>query len=45
MNAESLLYIGTITLMLAVFAALAFRAYRKDRKDEVESPKHRMLDD
>lgn len=45
MDGSALLYIGTMVVLLGVFGALIFRAYRPGKKADAESPKHRMLED
>ena len=44
MGIAEILYLGITTALLVIFAVIVFRTYRKDRKDEYEGPKYRMLD-
>ena len=37
--------LGVTLVLLAALAAIAIHAYRRDRAEEVERPKHRMLED
>ncbi len=45
MELNQWLYFGFTALLVAVFAAVTVYYFRKERKDKVESPKYRMLDD
>ena len=44
MGLAEFLYLGVTISLFAVFAVIVFRTYRKDRKDEYENPKYRMMD-
>jgi len=45
MDYDVLIYLGTLVGMLAIFGALVARAYSKGRREEIEAPKRRMLED
>ena len=45
MDLATILYLGVTIGLFAVFAAIVFRTYSTKRKDEMESPKYRMMDD
>ena len=45
MGFKAWLYFGFTTLLAAVLAGIMVYFFRKKRKDRVESPKYRMLDD
>jgi len=45
MDGNALIYLGTMALLIVVFGLLLFRAWRPGKKEETESPKHRMLED
>lgn len=45
MSWDALLYLGVTFGLFLVFAVIVIRTYSKKRKDKLERPKHRMLDD
>jgi len=45
MDSASLYYLGVTFGLFAVFAVIVARTYSRKRKNAVEEPKHRMLDD
>jgi LPXTG-motif cell wall-anchored protein len=45
MGFKAWLYFGFTTLLAVVLAGIMVYFFRKKRKDRVESPKYRMLDD
>lgn len=45
MVAASVYYLGVTILLFVIFAVIVARTYNRKRKDQVESPKYRMLDD
>ena len=45
MVAASVYYLGVTILLFVIFALIVARTYSRKRKDQVESPKYRMLDD
>lgn len=45
MDWASILYLGVTFGLFVVFALIVRHTYSKKRKDQVENPKHRMLDD
>ena len=45
MVAASVYYLGTTILLFLIFALIVFRTYSGKRKDRMEAPKYRMLDD
>jgi cbb3-type cytochrome oxidase subunit 3 len=45
MTFKQWLYFGFTALLTAAFAGIMIYYFRKHRKDRVESPKHRMLED
>jgi len=45
MRSASLLYLGVTLGLLAVFAVIVVRTYSRKRKNVVEEPKHKMLED
>jgi cbb3-type cytochrome oxidase subunit 3 len=45
MGLKAWLYFGFTTLLAVVLAGIMIFFYRKKRKDRVESPKYRMMDD
>jgi hypothetical protein len=44
MTLAEILYLGVTITLFVIFAVIVVRTYRKDRKNEVEGPKYRMLD-
>jgi hypothetical protein len=42
---KSALFLGVTLLLLFTLGVISFRLYRRGRQDEVERPKHRMLED
>ena len=45
MTAASVYYLGVTVGLFIVFALIVARTYSRNRKDRMESPKYRMLDD
>ena len=45
MTLTAWLYLAILFALVAILAIITFRTYRRDRKQELEAPKHRMLDD
>jgi len=45
MDLASILYLGVTIGLFIIFAAIVTRTFSPKRKDQIESPKHRMLDD
>lgn len=45
MDLASVYYLGSTALMLAVFAVIVLRTYRKKERQRGEAPKYRMMDD
>ncbi len=45
MGFKAWLYFGFTTLLTVVLISIIVYFFRGKRKDQVESPKHRMLDD
>lgn len=45
MDWASLVYLGVTLGLFAIFAAIVVRTYGRKRKQQMEQPKHRMLDD
>lgn len=45
MGLKAWLYFGFTTLLVVVLAGIMIFFFRKKRKDQVESPKYRMMDD
>lgn len=45
MDAASMLYLGATIGLFAIFAVIVIRTMNRKRKDQIESPKYRMLDD
>ena len=45
MKWASLVYLGITFGLFAIMAVIIWRTYRTDRKQEMENPKYRMLDD
>ncbi|WP_155890851.1 CcoQ/FixQ family Cbb3-type cytochrome c oxidase assembly chaperone [Desulfuromonas sp. TF] len=45
MDWASLLYLGITVGLLIVFALIVVRTCSRKRKNKLEEPKHRMLDD
>jgi|PlaIllAssembly_1097288.scaffolds.fasta_scaffold1308781_2 cbb3-type cytochrome oxidase subunit 3 len=45
MVAASVYYLGTTILLFLIFALIVVRTYSRKRKDRMEDPKYRMLDD
>jgi len=45
MVAASVYYLGTTILLFLIFALIVIRTYSGKRKDRMEDPKYRMLDD
>lgn len=45
MDWASLLYLGITIGLFVVFALIVLRTYGRKRKEQMEDPKHRMLDD
>lgn len=44
MALAEILYLGITIGLFVIFAVLVLRTYRKDRKDDYEAPKYRLLD-
>jgi cbb3-type cytochrome oxidase subunit 3 len=42
---KSALFLAVTLVFLVIFGAIVVRIYRRGRKEEVERPKHRMLED
>lgn len=45
MDLASILYLGVTIGLFVIFAIIVIRTFNRKRKDEIESPKYRMLDD
>jgi len=45
MSLATIVYLGVTIGLFAVFAAIVIRTYSRKRKDEMESPKYRMMED
>ncbi len=45
MVAASVYYLGTTILLFLLFALIVVRTYGRKRKERMEEPKYRMLDD
>lgn len=45
MDLASTLYLGVTIGLFIIFAVIVLRTFSRKRKDEIESPKYRMLDD
>lgn len=45
MDLASILYLGVTIGLFIIFAVIVIRTFNRKRKDEIESPKYRMLDD
>ena len=45
MDGASLVYLGVTFGLFALFAAIVVRTCSRKRKEKVEEPKHRMLED
>ena len=45
MDTASMYYLGTTLVMFLVFAAIVRRTYSRKRRESVEAPKYRMMDD
>ncbi len=45
MDLSAFLYLGVTFGLFIIFAIIVVRTYSKKRKDTMERPKHRMLDD
>lgn len=45
MDSASLLYLGVTVGLFVLFAIIVIRAMSRRRKDALEAPKYRMLDD
>jgi len=45
MDQASILYLGTTIGLFVVFALIVMRTMRHERKDAIESPKHRMMEE
>ncbi|MDX1775711.1 MAG: cbb3-type cytochrome c oxidase subunit 3 [Desulfobulbales bacterium] len=45
MNWDGLLYLGITFGLFVVFAIIVIRTYSRKRKEKLEGPKHRMLED
>ncbi len=45
MVAASIFYLGITVLLFLIFALIVVRTYSGKRKERMESPKYRMLDD
>ncbi len=45
MDWGALLYLGVTVGLFAVFAVIVVRTYGRKRREHLEEPKHRMLDD
>lgn len=45
MDTASIYYLGVTIGLFAIFAVIVLRTYDRKKKDEMEAPKHRMLDD
>ena len=42
---KSTLFLAITLVLLAILVGIAARLYRRGRREEVERPKHRMLED
>ncbi len=45
MTIASVYYLGTTVLLFLIFALIVIRTYSGKRKEKMEEPKYRMLDD
>jgi hypothetical protein len=45
MDSAGILYLGVTVGLFAIFAIIVIRAMSRRRKDVIEAPKYRMLDD
>jgi hypothetical protein len=45
MDLASVYYLGTTFLLFGLFAGIVARTCSRKRKEKVESPKYRMMDD
>jgi len=45
MDRASLLYLGVTIGLFVIFAVIVIRTFSRKRKDAIEAPKYRMLDD
>ena len=45
MDWASVFYLGVTIVLFVVFAVIVFHTYSRKRKDEMEDPKHRMLEE
>ena len=45
MDWASLVYLGVTLGLFAIFAVIVVRTFSRKRKQQMEAPKHRMLDD
>jgi hypothetical protein len=45
MDIASLFYLGVTIGLFAIFVVLVLRTYNRKRRQEMEDPKHRMLDE
>lgn len=45
MDSASLLYLGVTIGLFVIFAVIVKRTLSRKRKDSIEAPKYRMLDD
>jgi len=45
MDASTLLYLAVTFGLFGVFAVIVIRTYSRKRKEGLEKPKHRMLED
>ena len=45
MNRSSLLYLLVTAGLFVLFAVIVLRTYSGKRKEKMEAPKHRMMDD
>ncbi len=45
MDWASIFYLGVSAGLLAVFIVIVVRTYSRKRRQQLEEPKHRMLDD
>lgn len=45
MDLASILYLGVTVGLFVIFAVIVIRTMNRKRKDAIEEPKYRMLDD
>lgn len=45
MDLASVWYLGVTLILFGLFVVILARTYRRDRKEEKEAPKYRMMDE